>query len=549
MPGLCMRGSAVSVVESVQRTAPSADEELPLPTIPQDSTLRGRAADLHRQLSHLRPPLLVPRDQCTVNLDFGNLPGAVPSYLDTVDEATSPRQEEQGDATTSTAPTTSTANGLAAGTHRNRPTSASVAASASAAAATVAAASSALAALTRPNGGANGNGNGNGLFALSDANAPASALTTAAATEASSSAGGSLAQTQPTTGAHTPVSPGPVCSGSGGALAGLVGPGYSVRSSVAGSTWEGGAPSRRGFVRVKSIRSPHGLEWSHSRKCLEVLITAEREKKAVAGMAYKSHEQRLRERLERLNLDMLIVAGDGNCQFRSISNELYGTQDHHSAIRKQGVSHIVQQRSSFECFLGEDFDEYVRQMARGGTWGDELTLRATCDAFGIVMHVVTSDVDNWYLTYEPEVRKLDREIFLTYIAPIHYNSIRRQSSLKTMALTVSRSFRKLSSSGLSSRSASGQLSSPTVTSPGAVTLGVGGGVGSHAPSSGGGGLQWNGGGSGAFGGGASLLFPGSGGGVGGGGGGGEDDGTDALEAALAGGRANGARAQRQALAA
>ena len=37
--------------------------------------------------------------------------------------------------------------------------------------------------------------------------------------------------------------------------------------------------------------------------------------------AFKGHEQRLRERLERLNLDMLIVAGDGNCQ---VSNWLGG---------------------------------------------------------------------------------------------------------------------------------------------------------------------------------------------------------------------------------
>ncbi len=31
-------------------------------------------------------------------------------------------------------------------------------------------------------------------------------------------------------------------------------------------------------------------------------------------VALSFYPQRLRERLERLNLDMLIVAGDGNCQ-------------------------------------------------------------------------------------------------------------------------------------------------------------------------------------------------------------------------------------------
>lgn len=50
--------------------------------------------------------------------------------------------------------------------------------------------------------------------------------------------------------------------------------------------------------------------------------------------------------------------------------------------------------------------------------------RAVSDSFGIVVRVLTSDLDNWYLTYEPQCCKMDREIFLTYIAPIHYNSIR-----------------------------------------------------------------------------------------------------------------------------
>jgi hypothetical protein len=42
----------------------------------------------------------------------------------------------------------------------------------------------------------------------------------------------------------------------------------------------------------------------------------------------------------------------------------------------------------------------------------------------LAAQVVTSDQDHWYLTYEPEERKLGRELFITYIAPVHYNSIR-----------------------------------------------------------------------------------------------------------------------------
>jgi hypothetical protein len=54
-------------------------------------------------------------------------------------------------------------------------------------------------------------------------------------------------------------------------------------------------------------------------------------------------------------------------------------------------------REEFEPFLGEDFDAYVSSMSRPGTWGDELTLRAACDAYGLAMSVVTSDAQNWWV--------------------------------------------------------------------------------------------------------------------------------------------------------
>jgi hypothetical protein len=57
--------------------------------------------------------------------------------------------------------------------------------------------------------------------------------------------------------------------------------------------------------------------------------------------------------------------------------------------------------------------------------GDELTLKAACDAFGTEVHVVTSTLDNWYLQYAPEMGDSDiqKKIFVCYISPLHYNSV------------------------------------------------------------------------------------------------------------------------------
>ncbi|GFR45230.1 hypothetical protein Agub_g6628, partial [Astrephomene gubernaculifera] len=357
---LCMRFSAVAVASRGEDDVPSVRES---------SVVRGRAAELHRQLSHLREPVIVPRDEFTINLNFERS-----------------GREPSADASV-------------------RPTSSSHASTSSSTAAV-------------PKDGV-----------------------------------GPQPPSPPPT-----ATPAPAPDAGQEAMDGVMPNGHGAAAGDDAALPLGGSASRRGFVRVKSVKPPEGLAWTHSRRCLELLITAERDynnninRTASSGgdgsTVYQSHEQRLRERLERLQLEMLIVAGDGNCQFRSISNELYGSQAHHAIIRRHAVEHIAARREVFECFLGEDFDDYVQQMGRSGTWGDELTLRAVCDSYGIIVHVVTSDEGNWYLTYMPECRKLDREIFLTYIAPIHYNSIKRQSSLKTMALTLSRSFKSLGSSSL-----------------------------------------------------------------------------------------------------
>lgn len=195
----------------------------------------------------------------------------------------------------------------------------------------------------------------------------------------------------------------------------------------------------KGFVRVQSLSdplvvAPQGLEWSQSRRMLEVLLINERGSSSLETEDdNKQHEERLEERLERLNLDMLDVVGDGNCQFRAVSNALYGSQDHHLRVRAAAVAHIRDHADEYINFLGEDLELYCAEMSKSGTWGDELTLRALCDSYGVIINVVTSDQHHWYLSYTPLERKMDREVFLAYIAPIHYNSIKRKSSLKTMS--------------------------------------------------------------------------------------------------------------------
>lgn len=210
---------------------------------------------------------------------------------------------------------------------------------------------------------------------------------------------------------------------------------------------------RRNFVRLQSMRPPRGLEWTESRRVLEHNIRLEQEGDRRGGLGsadLRSQEQRLRDRLDRLQLDMYTALGDGNCQFRAISEQLYGSEAFHQSIRTAAVQHIRSWKAEYEGFLGEDYETYLKGMAREYTWGDELTLRAVCDCFGVVINVVTSESTNWYLKYEPPEVKVPQEVFLTYISPVHYNSLRRRSSLRKLQRALSNSFGRQSHSSTSS---------------------------------------------------------------------------------------------------
>jgi hypothetical protein len=115
-------------------------------------------------------------------------------------------------------------------------------------------------------------------------------------------------------------------------------------------------------------------------------------------------------------------------------------------------------------FTDGEFASFLSNMRKSRTWGDEFTLRAAADAFNCNVHVLTSDNSNWHLCYDgratpaaPETPAAPttaksrsasagetraapttaaaeapasdipkRKLFLTYIAPVHYNCVRRE---------------------------------------------------------------------------------------------------------------------------
>eukprot|EP01001_Neometanema_parovale_P008700 NODE_4963_length_996_cov_101.190149_g4756_i0.p1 GENE.NODE_4963_length_996_cov_101.190149_g4756_i0~~NODE_4963_length_996_cov_101.190149_g4756_i0.p1 ORF type:complete len:252 (-),score=26.59 NODE_4963_length_996_cov_101.190149_g4756_i0:110-865(-) len=136
-------------------------------------------------------------------------------------------------------------------------------------------------------------------------------------------------------------------------------------------------------------------------------------------------------RLATLQLREVQMMDDGNCQFAAFSHQMYRTQKYHRVIRRKAVEQILHHREMYlEFFDGEeDLERYARGMKRDGDWGDEITLKAVCDYFDVVIHVVLSTEGTWYLRYSPthiqskDGKQGQRHLFLSYLYPIHYNSI------------------------------------------------------------------------------------------------------------------------------
>ncbi|GJS19980.1 OTU domain-containing protein [Tanacetum coccineum] len=82
--------------------------------------------------------------------------------------------------------------------------------------------------------------------------------------------------------------------------------------------------------------------------------------------------QRLSQRLHVYGLYEVRVSGDGNCQFRAISDQLYRSPEYHKHVRKEVVKQLKEYRSLYEGYVPMKYK-------KTGEWGDHVTLQAAAD--------------------------------------------------------------------------------------------------------------------------------------------------------------------------
>merc|ERR1719464_771305 len=103
---------------------------------------------------------------------------------------------------------------------------------------------------------------------------------------------------------------------------------------------------------------------------------------------------RLLRLLDMYGMEERDSGGDGNCQFTSISDQLWKTPQEHERVRSDVVAQLRSNPGWYSNFIdtdcGESFDEYTARMAVVGQWGDHVTLQALADAYGVRIVFLTS---------------------------------------------------------------------------------------------------------------------------------------------------------------
>ena len=135
----------------------------------------------------------------------------------------------------------------------------------------------------------------------------------------------------------------------------------------------------------------------------------------------------LRARLRAFGLAEEEVEGDGNCQFRALSAQLWNDGGRaHGEARGRVVAALARAPERYRPFVADEpWDAYLARMARDGAWGDHVTLQAAADALDARVHVLTSYDDAGYLQIVPHANpRAPRTLWLSFWAEVHYNSVR-----------------------------------------------------------------------------------------------------------------------------
>jgi len=142
---------------------------------------------------------------------------------------------------------------------------------------------------------------------------------------------------------------------------------------------------------------------------------------------WNKYFQSFQDFLQPKGVCMKDVDGDGNCQFRSIADQLDGDENGHAQYREMAVDYITKNKEYFAMFLPDDenIDEYIKDMSESGTWGGHFELVALSNVLNVKFCLYLKDEDCYMVKSSEKDLKGVKVVHLAYHVDQHYSSVRK----------------------------------------------------------------------------------------------------------------------------
>ena len=139
----------------------------------------------------------------------------------------------------------------------------------------------------------------------------------------------------------------------------------------------------------------------------------------------ESSYDRLINRLLQKGLQPFDVGGCGDCFFRSVSHQYYGSPDFHIEIRQAGVKYLQEHPELFvESVSEHSWQMYLQRMTTPGTWCDNIIIQAVANQLHCDIHIIESRLscpEGSTITPSGD-REITKVLFVGYIEDLHYVS-------------------------------------------------------------------------------------------------------------------------------
>ncbi|KAL9046295.1 MAG: hypothetical protein Q9214_000834 [Letrouitia sp. 1 TL-2023] len=160
--------------------------------------------------------------------------------------------------------------------------------------------------------------------------------------------------------------------------------------------------------------------------------------------------------LNAAGLYVVHTAGNGNCLFHALSDQIYGDQSKHEELRRAVIKYMTEHADYYKQFIDANpgggirrnpkrknagsfatqftaegpsaseveatFQSHLKRMARGGTYGDNMEIVAFTRAFGVDVTIYQRDFAYLVSTKETEVEV--KNLHIAYHTYEHYSSVR-----------------------------------------------------------------------------------------------------------------------------